>query len=119
MKKLLVSILDGITGITRWSDGVDRFTYTSYTIFLFAFYFSLKFLFIDNGLFLPYFILGLVFMVSILSIIARRLYFLNMSLGYLILAIVPLLGILLIIYLMFADEKNSTDPQDFRNIRKK
>jgi len=120
MKKLLVSILDGITGIARWNDGVDRFTYTSSIIFLFAFYYSLKFFFISNGLFIPYFVIGLIFMVSALSIIARRLEYLNMSLWYLILAIVPILGIILIIYLIFVDEKNSsTNTKDFRNIRKK
>ena len=50
-------------------------------------------------------------MVSILSIIARRLNYLNMSLGYLILAIVPILGILLIIYLCLLIKKlyRSTD----------
>ena len=100
MKKIFESILDGIIGIASWDDGVDKFRFITYIVFLVVTFQIFKFILISNALFVPYFIFGLVFLVSTLSIVARRLTYLGMSFWYLILAIIP------IINLLFSDPSN-------------
>ena len=118
MKKIFESILDGIIGIASWNDGVDKFRFITYIVFLVVTFQIFKFILISNALFVPYFIFGLVFLVSTLSIVARRLTYLGMSFWYLILAIIPIINLFFIIYLMFINPKKSPNTNDYRNIRK-
>ena len=118
MKKIFESIIDGIIGIASWDDGVDKFRFITYIIFLVVAFQIFKFIFVSNALFVPYFIFGLVFLVSTLSIVARRLTYLDMSFWYLLLAIIPIINIFLIIYLMVINPKKSPNTKDYRNIRK-
>ena len=118
MGKIFESILDGIIGIASWDDGVDKFRFITYVVFLVVTFQIFKFIFISNALFVPYFIFGLVFLVSTLSIVARRLTYLGMSFWYLILVILPIINLFFIIYLMFIKSKKSPNTNDYRNIRK-
>ncbi len=116
MKKIFESILDGIIGIASWDDGVDKFRFITYVVFLVVTLQIFKFIFISNALFVPYFIFGLVFFVSGLSIVARRLTYLSMSFWYLILAIIPIINLFFIINLMFINPKKSPNTNDYREI---
>ena len=118
MKKIFESILDGIIGIASWDDGVDKFRFITYIVFLVVTFQIFKFIFISNALFVPYFIFGLIFLVSTLSIVARRLTYLSMSFWYLILAIIPIINLFFIIYLMIINPKKPPNTNDYRNIRK-
>ena len=118
MKKIFEAIIDGIIGIASWDDGVDKFRFITYIIFLVVAFQIFKFIFISNALFVPYFIFGLFFLVSTLSIVARRLTYLDMSFWHLLLAIIPIINIFLIIYLMVINPKKSPNTMDYRNIRK-
>ena len=116
MKKIFESILDGIIGIASWDDGVDKFRFITYVVFLVVTLQIFKFIFISNALLVPYFIFGLVFFVSALSIVARRLTYLSMSFWYLILVIIPIINVFFIIYLMFINPKKSPNTNDYREI---
>jgi uncharacterized membrane protein YhaH (DUF805 family) len=118
MKKIFEAIIDGIIGIASWDDGVDKFRFITYIIFIVVAFQIFKFIFISNALFVPYFIFGLFFLVSTLSIVSRLLTYLDMSFCYLLLAIIPIINIFLIIYLMVINPKKSPNTMDYRNIRK-
>ena len=74
MKKIFESIIDGIIGIASWDDGVDKFRFITYIIFLVVAFQIFKFIFVSNALFVPYFIFGLFFLVSTLSIETGNLF---------------------------------------------
>ena len=103
MKKLSQAIKKGIIGTGNFSGESNQFDYCSYIIFLSVFYNIVRFIIVYyfDSLFL-YFAIGIIFFISGLSVISRRLNNIQKSKFFLIGAFIPVVNIILIIYLCFA-----------------
>jgi len=103
MKKISQGIKKGIIGTGIFSGESNQFDFCSYIIFLSVFYNIIRFIIVYyfDSLFL-YFAIGIIFFISGLSVISRRLNNLQKSRFFLIGVFIPVVNIILIIYLCFA-----------------
>ena len=106
MKKLSLAIKKGIMGTGIFSGKTNQFDFCSYIIFLWILYYAIQSIgiyYFDSLFF--YFVIGIVFFISALSIMSRRLNELKQKKYLLIGAFIPILNLILLIYLFFAPNK--------------
>ena len=117
MEKLFLSIKKGIVGTFKFSGRASRFEFTTYVIFLTIFFYGSIFLILfselgslilDSVLVIPlYFLTAITVVLSQFACGARRLEDMGKPKLLLILAFIPIVGLLFILYLMVTPSSDS------------